>query len=113
MPRQQRLDVLIEPVGGTEEQIALQVEALDLAAMRGKHRLVVARAVERTAILRAVEAEFDESIRDALSAKVAQPITTPIRMPAMKPHCRMMTMIASSDRYSVNESRRRDSTIHL
>jgi hypothetical protein len=40
-----------------------------------------------------------ESIRDALNAKVVQPITTPIRMPAMKPHCTMMTMMASSDRY--------------
>ena len=34
MSRQQRLDVLVEPVGRAEEQIALQVEALDLAAMR-------------------------------------------------------------------------------
>ncbi len=49
-----------------------------------------------------------ESMREALSAKVAQPITTPIRMPAIKPHCTMMTMIASSDRYSTTESRRRD-----
>ena len=43
-----------------------------------------------------------DSIRAALSAKVAQPMTTPIRMPGTKPHCTMMTMIASSDRYSVN-----------
>ena len=28
MPRQQRLDVLVQPVGGTEEQIALQVQTL-------------------------------------------------------------------------------------
>ena len=35
MPRQQRLDVLVEPVGRAEEQIALQVQPLDLAAMRG------------------------------------------------------------------------------
>ena len=34
MTRQQRLDVLVEPVGRAEEQIALQVQALDLAAMR-------------------------------------------------------------------------------
>ena len=50
-------------------------------------------------------------MREALSAKVVQPITTPIRMPATKPHCRMMTMIASSDRYSTRDSRRRDCTI--
>ena len=59
MPRQQRLDVLVEPVGRAEEQIALQVQALDLAAMRGQHRLIVARAVQRTAIFRAVETELD------------------------------------------------------
>src|ERR1700686_877413 len=57
--RDQRLDVLVEPVGRAEEQIALQVEALDLAAMRRQHRLVVARAVQRTAIFRAVETVFD------------------------------------------------------
>ena len=43
------------------------------------------------------KANLMESIRDAESAKVAQPITTPIRIPAMKPHCRMMRMIASSE----------------
>src|ERR1700692_2974438 len=30
---QQRLDVLVEPVGRAEEQVALQVQALDLSAM--------------------------------------------------------------------------------
>ena len=59
MPRQQRLDVLVKPVGRAEEQVALQVEALDLAAMRREHRLVVARAIERTAIFRAVETVLD------------------------------------------------------
>ncbi len=59
MTREQRLDVLVKPVGRTEEQIALQVQAPDLAAMCGKHRLVVARAVQRTAIFGPVEAEFD------------------------------------------------------
>src|SRR6202140_5035430 len=57
--RDQRLDVLVEPVGRAEEQIALQVEALDLAPMRRQHRLVVARAVQQTAIFRAVETVFD------------------------------------------------------
>ena len=57
--QQQRLDVLIEPVGRAEEQIALQVQALDLAAMGQQHFLVVARAVQRAAILRSVKAEFD------------------------------------------------------
>ena len=42
MPLQHRLDVLIEPVGRTEEQVALQVKALDLAAVLGQKRLVVA-----------------------------------------------------------------------
>ena len=59
MVLQQRLDVLVEPVGRAEEQIALQVQALDLAAMRRQHRLIVARAVQRAAIFRAVEAVFD------------------------------------------------------
>src|SRR6202034_4101840 len=45
--------------GGTEEQVTLQVEALDLAAMRGQYREVVARAIQRAAIFRAVEAVFD------------------------------------------------------
>ena len=50
-------------------------------------------------------------MRDALNANVAQPITTPIRTPAIKPHFTMMTMIASSDRYSVIDRRRLDSMI--
>ena len=57
--RQQHLDMLVKPVGRAEEQIALQVQALDLAAMRRQHRLVVTRAIERTAIFRAVETVFD------------------------------------------------------
>ena len=59
MTLQQRLDVLVEPVGRAEEQIALQVQALDLAAMRRQHRLIVARAIQRAAIFRAVETVFD------------------------------------------------------
>jgi hypothetical protein len=59
MAREQRLDVLVETVGRAEEQIALQVEALDLAAMRRQHRLVVTRAVQRAAVFGTVEAELD------------------------------------------------------
>src|SRR5260370_35841755 len=56
---QQRLDVLIEPVGRTEEQIALQVQALDLAAMGQQNLLVAARAIQRAAVFRTVKAVFD------------------------------------------------------
>jgi hypothetical protein len=59
MVRQQRLDVLVKPVGRAEEQIALQVQALDFPAMRCQHRLIVARAVQRTAVFRTVKAVFD------------------------------------------------------
>ena len=38
LPRQQRLDVLIEPIGRAEKQIALQGHALDLAAVFGQER---------------------------------------------------------------------------
>ena len=67
MKHEKRLDVLVKPVGRTEEQVALQVEALDLAAVRGKHRLIVARAVERTAIFRAVK-----TVLDGIDARGAQ-----------------------------------------
>ena len=56
---EQPLDVLVEPVGGAEEQIALEIEALDLAAMCQQHVLVVARAVERRAIFGAIETVLD------------------------------------------------------
>src|SRR3984885_7801275 len=59
MTLEKRLDVLVEPVGRAEKQIALQVEALDLAAMRRQYRLIFARAIERAAIFRAVKAVFD------------------------------------------------------
>ena len=55
----QRLDVLVEPVGGAEEQIALQRHALDFAAVRGEERQFVGTAVERRAQFRTVEAELD------------------------------------------------------
>ena len=57
--RQQRLDVLVETVGRTEEQIALQVQALDRAAMRGEHRQLLAGAIERASIFGTVERELD------------------------------------------------------
>jgi hypothetical protein len=41
MTAQQRLDVQIEPVGRAEEQIALQVKALDFAAMRRQRTLIL------------------------------------------------------------------------
>ena len=106
---QQLLDVLVEPVGGAEEQIALQVQALDVAAMGQQHVLVVARAVERGAIFRAVETVFDRLDRAALNANVAQPMMTPIRMPGTKPQATMIAMMAISERYSSFESRLRDS----
>ena len=57
--RQQRLDVLIEPIGRTEEQIALQRHALNLPAVIGQQRQLVRPAVERGAVFRSVEIEFD------------------------------------------------------
>jgi hypothetical protein len=56
---QECLDALVQPVGRAEEQIALQVEALDLGAMRGKQCLILARTVERGAEFSSVEPEFD------------------------------------------------------
>ena len=56
---QQRLDVLVEPVGRAEEQVTLQVQALDFAAMRRQHRQIAARAIQRAAIFRAIEAVLD------------------------------------------------------
>src|SRR6202000_590182 len=56
---QQRLDVLVKPVGGAKEQVALQIQATDGLAMRRQQYLVVARAVERAAIFRTVETVFD------------------------------------------------------
>ena len=53
------VQVLVETVVRAEEQIALQVEALDLAAVRRQHRLVVTRAVQRAAVFGTVEAELD------------------------------------------------------
>ena len=57
--RQQRLDVLIEPIGRTEEQIALQRHALNLPAVSGQQRQLVRPAIERGAVFRSVEIEFD------------------------------------------------------
>src|SRR6202000_2401768 len=56
---QQGLDMLVELVGGAEEQVARQVQALYLAAMRFQYGWVVARTVQRAAIFRAVKAVFD------------------------------------------------------
>ena len=110
---EQLFDVLVEPVGGAEEQIALEIEAPDLAAMRQQHVLVVARAVERGAVLRAVETVLDRLTRAALNANVAQPMMTPIRMPGTKPQATMIAMMAISERYSSFDRRLRDSMIHL
>ena len=57
--RQQRLDVLIEPVGGAEEQVALQRHALDFAPVRRQQSKLVRPAIEGRAVFRAVEAELD------------------------------------------------------
>lgn len=56
---QQLLDMLVEPVGGAEEQVALKIETLNLAAMGQQHLLVVARAIQRRAKLGAVKAVLD------------------------------------------------------
>ncbi len=45
-----------------------------------------------------------ELMRPALSAKVAQPMITPIDTPGTKPHRTMMKAIASTDRYSSRAS---------
>src|SRR5579862_250697 len=57
--REQRLDVLIEPVGGTEEKIALQVNALKLVAVRRKQCKIARTAIERRAVFQSAEAELD------------------------------------------------------
>src|SRR5579883_437268 len=59
MPLQKRLDVLIKAVGRAEEQIALEVEAEDAAAVGGEHRLGLSRTVERASILGAVKTVLD------------------------------------------------------
>ena len=112
MLRQQHLDMLVKPVGRAEEQIALQVQALDLAAMRRKHRLIVARAIERTAIFRAIETVFDGVDARRAKGKGRAADHDADQDARNETHCTMMTMIASSDRYSEIESRRRDCTVH-
>ena len=57
--REQGLDLLVEPIGRAEEQIALQAHALDLVAVRGRILSSSGAAIERGTVLGAVEAEFD------------------------------------------------------
>src|ERR1700677_5058953 len=59
MPREQRFDVLIEPIGRSEEQIALQRHTLNLKAVIGQKRLLLRSTIKRRAVFRAVEAELD------------------------------------------------------
>ena len=59
LPRQQRLDVLIQPVGRAEEQIALQAHALQFLAVLCQDRELLRPAIERRVVFGAVEAEFD------------------------------------------------------
>jgi hypothetical protein len=47
--------------------------------------------------------------RLALTAKVAQPMITPISTPAIKPIWMMSRVMASSEAYSSNEMRRAES----
>ena len=54
----------------------------------------------------------DAATRLALKAKVAQPITTPIRTPAIKPQLMISTAIAISDKYSMRSNCRDDWIIH-
>ena len=56
---EERLHLLVEPVGRAEEDIALQAHALDLVAVRREDGELFGPAVERGAIFGAVEAEFD------------------------------------------------------
>ena len=51
--------MLIEPIGRAEEQIALQRHALNLPAVIGQERQFVRATIERRAVFRAVEIEFD------------------------------------------------------
>lgn len=48
----------------------------------------------------------------ALSANVAQPMTTPESTPAIKPHSTMIAAIASNDRYSAMDRRNADVMSH-
>ena len=51
-------------------------------------------------------------MRLALTAKVVQPMMTPMNTPAMKPIWRMRTTIASSEAYSSSEIRRAEVISH-
>src|SRR5262249_54285777 len=57
--RKQSFHLFIEPVGGAEEQVALQAHSLDLAAMCGENGELLRSAMERRAVLRPIESEFD------------------------------------------------------
>jgi hypothetical protein len=50
--------------------------------------------------------------RLALTAKVAQPMVTPMSTPAMKPNWTMSNAMASNEAYSSSEIRRAASTSH-
>src|SRR5262249_39769725 len=56
---EQRLDVLIKTIGGSEEQIALQRHALDFPPVRRQERELVRPPIKRRAVFRAVETELD------------------------------------------------------
>src|SRR5882757_7656469 len=106
VPCEKRLDTLVKPVGRAKEQIALQVQALNLSPVRGEHRLIVASPIERTAILGSVETEFDGI--DARGAqREGRAADHDADQGAGDEAPTMMTIIASSDRYSMKDKRRR------
>ena len=59
LAREQSFHLLIEAVGGTEQQIALQAHALDLPPVLGENGKLIGATIERRAIFGAVEAELD------------------------------------------------------
>src|SRR5208282_5243774 len=57
--REQRLDVLVEPIGRAEEQITVQRHALNLPAVLSQQSLLLPSAIERRAVLCTIETELD------------------------------------------------------
>ena len=84
-PGEKSFHLLVQAVGRAEEDIALQAHALDLAAVGGENS---GSSGPRSSVERYSDPSKLNLIaftRLALTAKVVQPITTPINTPAMKP----------------------------
>ena len=62
MPRQKRLDVLVQTIGGAEEQSSFAGSGPGCCRHAPReHRQLLTGAIERTAVFRTVETEFDRN----------------------------------------------------